>query len=645
MNRRIYALIFILLPIFLQAQEDSVNLRDANITDQLDLYLEQWDGESELSEELVEELYEERIDKKENLNALSYEKAVKELHLTDYQYYQLQLYIEEHGQLVTVHELAAIEGFTSDDVSRLLSRVEAHPTKERQNIFHGFFRKSKSSLLIRYGQILEPQAGYDTARGNHYPGSPGHACFRFIFNSQDKVILKLSGEKDAGEQFFRGEQKQGFDFYAGSLCVQDMGVLRRAVVGDYRLNFGQGLVLGSSLLSGRGGGVESARRFGSGIRAAAPTNEGNFLRGGAVTVGDSRIAGTLFGGRVFGSLDNRFGADLSYRRALFKVGVRAVFLSVTDTLQGERLRSTFTPAGFNIAADYHLIVKRHLLFGEAAVNQSGKSALLQAAKLNLSPVVKILLLFRHYDRGFSAPLGNGFGASSRNSGETGLYIAADCIAGRNCEVSLFADYYRLSEPGYRTDAPIAGLDCGISAAYRMGRHGQLLGKYSWRTRPQNGGENPHLHELTERQRHKVRLQWSLVPHPLVKLKTEMDWQLQRDGDTRNHYQGLLLYQDVAVDMTRIGLSLHVRIAYFDTDRYDERLYAYENDLYYAFTIGSYYYKGIRGYIMLRYKYKWFSIWLRLARTHYIDRQAIGSGLNQINVPHKTEIKVQIMFSI
>ena len=69
-------------------------------------------------------------------------------------------------------------------------------------------------------------------------------------------------------------------------------------------------------------------------------------------------------------------------------------------------------------------------------------ALLQAAKLNLSPVVKILLLFRHYDRGFSAPLGNGFGASSRNSGETGLYIAADCIAGRNCEVSLFADYYQ-----------------------------------------------------------------------------------------------------------------------------------------------------------------------------------------------------------
>ena len=645
MKREIFILILILLTVFLQAQEDSVILRDANITDQLENYLEQWDGESALSEEFVEELYEDRSGGKLNLNELSYDKAIKELQLTDYQYYQLQLYIENFGQLVTVHELAAIEGFTSEDVARLLPRVEASPTKERQNIFRDFFRKSKSSLLIRYGQILEHQAGYDTARSNHYPGSPGHACFRFSFNSQDKVILKLSGEKDAGEQFFRGEQKKGFDFYAGSLCVQDMGVLQRAVVGDFRLNFGQGLVLGSSLLSGRGGGVEGARRFGSGIRATAPTNEGDFLRGGAVTIGDSRMAGTLFGGRAFGSLDNRFGADLSYRRALFKVGVRSVLLTTTDTLREERLRSTFTPTGFNVAADYHLIARRHLLFGEAAVNQSGKLALLQAAQLNLSPVFKMLLLFRHYDCGFSAPLGSGFGASSRNSGETGLYMAADCIAGRNCEVSLFADYYRLSEPCYRTDAPIAGLDCGISVVYRIGRHGQLLGKYSWRTRPQNGGENPHLHELAERQRHKVRLQWSFTPHPIVKLKTEMDWQLQRDGDTRKHYQGLLLFQDAAIDMARIGLSLHARIAYFDTDRYDERLYAYENDVYYAFSVGSYYYKGLRGYLLLRYKYKWFSIWLRLARTHYIDRKNVSSGLNQIDAPHKTEVKVQIMFSL
>ena len=111
-----------------------------------------------------------------------------------------------------------------------------------------------------------------------------------------------------------------------------------------------------------------------------------------------------------------------------------------------------------------------------------------------------------------------------------------------------------------------------------------------------------------------------------------------------HYQGLLLYQDAAIQISKPDIVLHLRIAYFDTDRYDERLYAYEDDLYYAFTIGSYYYKGIRGYIVFRYKHKWFSAWLRLAQTYYIDRTTISSGLTEIQRPHKTEIKLQTMFS-
>ncbi len=112
--------------------------------------------------------------------------------------------------------------------------------------------------------------------------------------------------------------------------------------------------------------------------------------------------------------------------------------------------------------------------------------------------------------------------------------------------------------------------------------------------------------------------------------------------SREHYTGLLLYQDIGITFNKPDIALHARVAYFDTDRYDERLYAYENDVYYAFSIGSYYYKGVRGYFVVRYKYKWLSIWLRLAHTYYIDRQIISSGLTQIDKPHKTEVKVQVM---
>ena len=85
------------------------------------------------------------------------------------------------------------------------------------------------------------------------------------------------------------------------------------------------------------------------------------------------------------------------------------------------------------------------------------------------------------------------------------------------------------------------------------------------------------------------------------------------------------------------------IAYFDTDRYDERLYAYENDVYYAFTIGSYYYQGMRAYLLVRYKIRDFSIWFRISRTHYLNRNDISSGLTHIDKPHKTEVKVQFLY--
>lgn len=117
----------------------------------------------------------------------------------------------------------------------------------------------------------------------------------------------------------------------------------------------------------------------------------------------------------------------------------------------------------------------------------------------------------------------------------------------------------------------------------------------------------------------------------------------KDPAEGHWYKGILMYQDVVFNFRKPQLSLCARIAYFDTDRYDERLYAYENDVYYAFTIGSYYYQGMRAYLMLRYKIRSFSVWLRLSHTRYLNKTDIGSGLTYIDKPHKTEVKVQCMY--
>lgn len=604
------------------------------------------DDEDISAEDLLEELEELGKDKP-NLNELSYETAVRILRLSDYQYYQLQLYLENYCEMASIYELDGIEGFGREERERLEPLVTVDPAPGKQAFFKDFFKKGKSKLLIRYGQILERQAGYDISRTTHYAGTPGHAMFRYTFDTQGKFSFKISGEKDPGEQFFKGKQRYGFDFYSGSASIQDIGILKKAVVGDYRLNFGQGLALGTSLLSGKGGGAGSVRRFSTGIRAVAPTSESDFLRGCAATLGNSHVSGTLFAGRTFGSTENCLGADLSYRRALFRISARVVAYSQTDTCGttfAEKLKSSFIPTRFNMAADYQAILFKQLLFGEIGVNQNGAVGVLQAVLLTPIPTLKIAIIFRHYGNHYTNPLGRAFGSNSSNSGETGIYLTGDYVLSRRTTLNLYADYYRLTTLTYRTDSPVQGLDMGLSGEINLTRNSTLNLKYNFRSKPKNNPEYVYYKKIQEHHKHRIRLIWSNSPITALKLKTEFDWILNRYPMSGTQRSGILLYQDIALSFPKPDISIHTRIAYFDTDSYDERLYAYENDVYYAFSIGSYYYKGIRGYLVIRYKYRWVSFWLRLAQTYYIDRQVVGSGLTQIDKPHKTEIKAQVMFS-
>lgn len=631
------------------AQSDSLSDEIRLNHNQLEILIgENGSEEVLLSEELLEELdMASEHAGAYNLNSLTYDQARTGLRLSDYQYYQLQLYIEEHGALASIYELDIIEGFGAKERERLASSVYARFVSRDAFHWRDLIKKGRSTLLLRAQTVLERQAGYDTSRSNHYSGSPLHVCFRYTYSVPNRLSIKLSGEKDPGEEFFKGKQPYGFDFYAGSIAFTKTGILQSAVLGDYRLNFGQGLAMGSSILSGKGSPPEGLRRFSSGIRSVAPTNEGDFLRGGAVTIGKTTCAGTLFLGRKFGSSTNAYGIDIEYRGVLFKVGVRVLGFSDADTsltTLAKRFTAFCTPTRMLAALDHHVILRRILSTGEVSVNESGKIAILQTLFLPLTPTDKIALLFRHYSPGYASDIGKGFRASSSGVGESGVYITSQHILTRKLEAHLYGDYYRLHTPSYQTDAPVTGFDFGSTLTYTLSRQNKLTLNYTFRNKPENSKERERYNILHEHQRHKLRLQLTAKPFEAIQLRTEIDWLTNYYKNEQKQYHGILLFQDLAVQVPRPALSFHIRLAYFNTDRYDERLYAYEDDLYYAFTIGSYYYQGVRGYIVMRYKYRWLSIWLRFSQTHYLDRTTISSGLTQIDKPHKSEIKVQCVCS-
>ena len=626
------------------AQQDSI-LFFENAIDNLEFQIENLDEAENITEELVERLEYAREDARPNLNNLAYETAVNQLYLSDYQYYQLQLYIENHGPLYSIYEIPAIDGFTVEDMRQLADKAVIAPPPKDRPTFRELMRSSKSVFWLRYGQVVERQAGYDTSRPNHYEGSPAHMQFRYDFSVQRHLGFRVAGEKDAGEAFFRGKQKYGFDHYSGSVYVKDIKWLKYAVLGDYRLNFGQGLVLGSSMMSGKGAGVTAVRRFGDGIRPVATTNESQFFRGGAFTFGNVQWSGSGFVGEITESRYTAFGGAVSYRRAQFSVAAHAICYgeSSDSATLGEKWLSLCNPKQWNAGLSYHALVGKALLFGEAAVNEKCRPTVLQGAVVPLAPVFQLAAMFRYYAMGYQSPMGSGFRASSGDCGEIGAYLTGHLVLSRNLEADLFCDYYRLRWLSYRTDAPVQGMDAGLSLTCRLPRKGTLYMRYQWKSKPKNEGDDALMHRLVGQGRHRFRLQLAHTSLPYMNTKTEISMVFNKSSDESHWYKGVLMYQDLAFNLKKPQLSIHLRVAYFDTDRYDERLYAYENDVYYAFTIGSYYYQGLRACLVLRYKIKNFSVWFRMARTHYLNKNDISSGMTYIDKPHKTEVKVQCLY--
>lgn len=648
MKRLIISILATLLFCYSKAYGQEDSLLQKQINGYLDFSIDEIsDEENTISEEFLEQLSELEKDSF-NLNALPYDIAIHTLHFTDYQYYQLQLYIENYGQLASIYELHAVDGFSKEFITKLKPFLYVAFIQENQPFFKNLFSKAKQTLWVRYGRIMEPQVGYDTTQRKHYEGKPGHACFRYTFTSQDKFTIKFAGEKDPGEQFFKGAQRKGFDFYGGSLNIKNVGILKDLIIGDFRVNFGQGVVMGSTLLSGKGGNPSTLRRFSTGVRAIASTNENDFLRGSAVSLGKTKLSGTFFWGREYGSLTNSVGLNINYNHPQFKIGFRLLSNSYTDTLSNKlsrKLLSSIIPQNLTLSTDYQTTLKRALLYGEIAITEKGKTGMVHAILLNITPTLKSAILFRHYNKDFHASLGGAFGTNSTNSGETGLYITSSWIINKQLTLQSFVDYYRLTWTSYRTHAPITGKDIGGTLFCQIRRNSLLSLRYSFREKAKDSAEQTYYKQLQNHNKHKLTLTWNNEFFTTFKTKTGFQLHLNTIDASTHGKKGVLIYQDIALNFRKYDLSLRARIAYFDTDSYDERLSVYEDDVYYAFTIGSYYYQGIRGYVVLRYKWKWLAVWFRLAHSYYTNQTSISSGLNLINKPHKTDLTLQLLFQI
>lgn len=586
------------------------------------------------------------------------------------------------GDFINVLEIQSIDGFDTRIVNLLLPFVKVG---ENSPFTGTKFKDFSHEFMLRYGRTLERTKGYqilDTTR-SRYLGDPNRYAIRYRANLKDKIRLAINMEKDAGEPFFKDKQKLGFDFYGISLSVKAIGPVRNLVVGDYALQFGQGLSMWNGLSFGKGGLVQNTARQGIGIKQYSSLNEVDFMRGITGTLRLRRFEVTPYfsyraiDANVDDNIEPRviktiaktglhrtpteqhyrnaahqmtYGLNVLWRYNRFKAGIN-FNQSQLDVikLRGTSNRQQYDFEGDvlrNISLYTNYTIRNIHLFGEYASSLEGGTALLLGAIVSLHPRLSTVVLVRNYKKNYHTFYGQGFGESSSTSNEEGVYAGLTYQLARKLVWSNYVDVFRFPEAKYQADTGSVGADFFSQLSYIWYKKGQLTLRYRNRLKQVNYvGEGQTESGLVNsaKQQLRIEFQYKLNRIWTIRYRAEANL-LQKEYENDN--KGYMFYQDIFWKPEVGKIQLNSRIAYFQTDTYENRIYAYENDVLYASGFGMYASRGWRTYLNLRYRINHnLDIWTKYGIYYYPGKETIGTGLDEIKGNRKSEIKIQLRWQL
>ncbi len=667
-------------------QEQIIN--EEGFHQRIESLLEDTDTELDYAE-LLEEL-ELFLQNPLQLNTATADDLRRLIFLNDIQIFNLLNHISMFGRLISIYELQAIDGFDMETIMAIQPFVTvADEVRRRHFSFDDLMREGNSQLFVRYQRLFEEQRGFsdidpeelERNPNARYLGSPYRLYSRYRFTYYNNISLGFTAEKDPGEEFFQGSQPHGFDFYSAHLHLRDFGRLKALSVGDFQVQFGQGLTLWSGLAFGKSSETINTKKNGLGLRQYTSVDENNFMRGVGATVTFGAVDFTAFfshKGRDANVLlvdtleqeeltitslqqtgmhrtprelegknavmETIYGGNISYRRNRLTVGLTAYAMELGADYQ--RRLSFYNQFDFqdnqnsNIGLDYNYVIRNFNFFGEAAMSQNGGYAILNGIMMSLDPRLSLSVVHRRFSKDYQSLFAVAFGENTRVVNENGLYIGLQAQLSRQWRISAYADHFSFPWMKFRTYMPSRGYDYLAQVNYRPSRNTEMYARVRTRNKPLNTQQPGMIRHLDDVKRTNYRFHFNYAISPSFSLRNRVEYVTFDFGN--RHERGYMVYQDVAYRNLASPWALTLRYALFDTDGFDSRIYAYENDVLYAFSFPFYSDRGSRMYLLARYRAnRHVDLYARLAQTFYTNRDQIGSGLDTIEGNTRTEIKAQI----
>lgn len=647
----LFCLTLFLLPLRSQTTDDLLERRIKQIED--------IEISSEAKEELIEFLYSLKTNPL-NLNSAK-ESELQLLGLDDFQIFSLHHYISETGELKSIHELSVINGFTPQLIEEILPFVCVKPMRYQPSLrLDSVFTKGKHELRTQYKQILEKSKGYLRQDGKGYQGMPFSSQLRYNFSYFDRLEFSFVADKDAGEPSL-------IDYYSAQLTLRNISFVQQLTLGDYRLNFGEGLAIGQgfslsylnndAILKNRNFGIKPHRSsteygYNRGIAANLKLwNTDLFLfasidkidySGSILTTGLHRTESEIT--KKDSNLARMFGSHLNYEYKGLQLGTTFLYYDYRDSIKHNSSQyqqyyfSGIQNSVLSVNASY--LYKRLRFFAEGAMSQNKAKAFLCGAQINLAYKTLLSFSLRNYDKDYQNFYANSIGVQSRVANEQGFNINFSHRLNSNLSYYLAADFFRFPFQTYISQEGAMGMKIRGEVNYNPNDKIHLRLTYKFNNRQEDVDlENETILHYNILQQLQFYLQAQLTENFYLHSRTGYSHTHTFSSNKDNGYyflvEGIYKPKD-------FPLQLNLRYAYFDTKNYDNRFSVYEYNLPMNYSVASLYDVGHRGYLFCKINLtKKIDLSLRYAATLFTEKEEISSGNDQIPHSHKQEVGFQI----
>lgn len=537
---------------------------------------------------------------------------------------QLERYRKLLGNIEHVLELQAVPGFTPDIIRKLVPYITVIQQESLQESVLKSLQKSNQMVLVRTSLMT---TNFDTSAFNPY------MLLRYQLQSTH-LSFGLLTEKDNGESFFQSQK--GISFLSNYLSFQQLGRVKKLILGDYIVSIGQGLILWQGRPVRKTSLPMLIKREAMLLQPYRSTDENRYMHGIALEAKFGRLG--IMGFISKNALDATVKED-SLQQMHFITAFSNTGLHRSETeLKGKNavivhsggIVLNYTSSRYNIGygvVQHHLsipIFREYLpynlyalygkhwmsqgvhysttrrnvhFFGEIAVDGPLHWASVHGLLLSLDPKLDISLLYRKIDKEYRSFLSNAFTEGTEPNNEEGIYMGMMFKLDAKVSLGMYVDYYRFPWLRY-----------GINKA-GWGQDNMMI--FTWKP-----SKPTEIYFRLKNEQKVANISSGLVMLPVGLVQTtsgrfhvEHQFSLQTSWRMRMEYSlytvdgikstGMVTYSDFFWKWPRRSVQFNGRVMLFDTMDYNSRIYAFENDLAFSSSIPSFYGRGIKTYINCR----------------------------------------------